>query len=222
MSVISESDVIVGYSRYVDLIRDLIGEKKVVSTGMMRERERCSEALQMASNGFKVSLVSSGDPGVYGMAGLAIELRKSMGISIPIEIVPGVTAASSAAAAMGAPLMLDFAVISLSDLLVPWEMIRQRLEAVANADLVVALYNPRSRKRVNQLEQAAEIFRKARSANTPVGIATSVGTPEQTVVFSDLGRFLEVDINMRSLVIIGNSTSRIIDSFFVTPRGYLS
>ena len=117
--------------------------------------------------------------------------------------------------------MLDFAVISLSDLLVPWDMIRKRLSAVAQADLVVALYNPRSKKRVTQLEEAAQIFRSLRSDSTPVGIATAAGSPEQSIVLTDLKHFLDFEINMRSVVIIGNSTSRIIDSFFITPRGYL-
>ena len=188
---------------------------------MMRERERCEDALRLADSGNTVSLVSSGDAGIYGMAGLAIELREKLGLAMPIEIIPGVTASTAASAAMGAPLMLDFAVISLSDLLVPWDMIRKRLHAVAQADLVVALYNPRSKKRVTQLEEAAQIFRSARSDSTPVGIATAVGSSGQSIVFSDLAHFLDLEINMRSVVIIGNSTSRIVDSFFITPRGYL-
>ena len=188
---------------------------------MMRERERCEQALTLAASGHTVSLVSSGDAGVYGMAGLAIELREKLGVVSPIEIIPGMTASTAASAAMGAPLMLDFAVISLSDLLVPWDMIRKRLSAVAQADLVVALYNPKSKKRVSQLEEAAHIFRSLRSDSTPVGIATAVGSPEQSIVLTDLKHFLDFEINMRSVVIIGNSTSRIVDSFFITPRGYL-
>lgn len=203
------------------MIADLIDGKKIVSTGMMRERERCEQALTLAASGHTVSLVSSGDAGVYGMAGLAIELREKLGVVSPIEIIPGMTASTAASAAMGAPLMLDFAVISLSDLLVPWDMIRKRLSAVAQADLVVALYNPKSKKRVTQLEEAAQIFRSLRSDSTPVGIATAVGSPEQSIVLTDLKHFLDFEINMRSVVIIGNSTSRIVDSFFITPRGYL-
>lgn len=199
----------------------MISGKKVVSTGMRQETERCEEALRLASEGLTVSLVSSGDAGIYGMAGLAIELNHRLELSVPIEIIPGVTASTAASATMGAPLMLDFAAISLSDLLVPWEMIRKRLEAIAQADLVVAIYNPRSKKRVSQLNEAAEIFRKNRSGKTPVGIATAIGSKDQTVVISDLGSFLDIEINMRSIVIIGNSTSTILDSWFVTPRGYL-
>jgi precorrin-3B C17-methyltransferase len=154
------------------------------------------------------------------MAGLALELAEAEQIDVPIEIVPGVTAASAAAAALGAPLMLDFAVISLSDLLVPWEMIRSRLQAVAGADLVVALYNPRSRKRVRHLEEAAAIFRAVRRDETPVGIVTAAGQEDETVVTTDLARLLEHEVDMRSVVIIGNSTTRLIGGRMVTARGY--
>lgn len=167
-----------------------------------------------------MSLVSSGDPGIYGMAGLALELAHHEKYDVSIEICPGVTAAGAAAAVLGAPLMLDFAVISLSDLLVPWEFIVNRLKAVAEADLVVALYNPRSKKRVRQLEEAADIFRAHRPPTTPVGIVTAAGTDEQRTVLSDLGRFLDEDITMRSIVIIGNRSSVIIDGHLITPRGY--
>ena len=151
------------------LIADLIDGKQVFSSGMTEEVERCRIALEHAAAGRNVALVSSGDPGIYGMAGLAIELAQAEGLAVPIEIIPGVTAAGAAAAALGAPLMLDFAAISLSDLLVPWETVRGRLEAVAQADLVVALYNPRSKSRVRQLEEAVAIFRAVRPGATPVG-----------------------------------------------------
>ena len=142
------------------------------------------------------------------MAGLAIEMAEAEGVHVPIEIIPGVTAASAAAAALGAPLMLDFAVISLSDLLVPWETIRRRLQAVAQADLVVALYNPRSKKRERQLQEAVEIFREFRPAETPVGVATAAGQSEQSLVVTDLEHVLEQEIGMRSVVIVGNSSTR--------------
>ncbi len=217
---ISESSVVAGYSRYLDLIRDLTQGKELVVSGMTKEKERCLAALRRAAQGEIVSLVSSGDPGIYGMAGLVLETAASENIRVPIEIVPGVTSAFAAAARVGAPLMLDFACISLSDLLVPWEGIRERLEAAARADFVVALYNPRSHKRTNQLEEAAQILRRYRSGDTPVAIGTAVGTPEEVIVCSRLDRFLDHEIGMRSLVLVGNRSSRMIHEFFVTPRGY--
>ncbi|MBI3925660.1 MAG: precorrin-3B C(17)-methyltransferase [Armatimonadetes bacterium] len=216
---VAECRVIVGYKRYLQLIADLTEGKELISTGMTREVERCRLALDRARHD-SVALVSSGDPGVYGMAGLAIELAHSEGLDVPIEIVPGVSAANAAAARLGAPLMLDFAAISLSDLLVPWDSIRQRLEAVAAADLVVALYNPRSKKRVRQLEEARSIFLQHRPPETPVGIGTSVGTPDEHIALSDLSSFLELEIGMRSLVVVGNRSSRRVGDWFLTPRGY--
>jgi precorrin-3B C17-methyltransferase len=217
---ISRSTVVVGYTRYLKMIEDLTSGKEVVASGMTHEVERCRFALSRAREGQIVSIVSSGDPGIYGMAGLAIELASAEGSRPPIEIVPGVSSAGAAAAKLGAPLMLDFATISLSDLLVSKETILQRLEAVAAADLVVALYNPRSKRRKKLLEDAAEIFSRHRPGTTPVGIGTAVGTPEERVVLSDLDHFLEEEITMRSIVLVGNRTSRCLDGWFVTPRGY--
>jgi len=217
---IASSQIVVGYKRYLDLVKDLIQGKELISSGMRAEKERCRAALEKAEAGATVALVSSGDAGIYGMAGLAVEMASSLGINVTIEIVPGVTAAGALAAKVGAPLMLDFACISLSDLLVPWEMIEQRLEAVAQADLVVALYNPRSKRRTNQLEQAGEIFRKHRPGSTPVAIGTALGTEEEVIVLADLDSFLRQEINMRSVVIIGNRSSRVIGGLFVTARGY--
>ena len=151
IEAIAESRTVVGYTPYLEAIADLTGGKELVASGMTHEVERCRQALHRAAAGEVVALISSGDAGIYGMAGLALELAEAENLHVPLEIIPGVTAASAAAAALGAPLMLDFAVISLSDLLVSWEVIRRRLEAVAAADLVVALYNPRSKKRVRQL-----------------------------------------------------------------------
>ncbi len=212
--------MVVGYKRYLELIADLTQGKELISSGMTQEKQRCLAALQRASQGETVALVSSGDAGIYGMAGLALEMASSEGIRVPVEIVPGVTSASAAAAKVGAPLMLDFACISLSDLLVPWETIRQRLEAVAQADLVVALYNPKSRRRSDQIEEAATVFRKHRPGTTPVAIGTAVGTEDEQIVLTDLEGFLSFTITMRSVVLIGNRSSKIIDGFFVTPRGY--
>lgn len=212
--------MIAGYDRYVALVADLTAGKEIIATGMTKEVARCRAALQRAAAGKTVSLVSSGDPGIYGMAGLALELAAAGGIDVPIEIVPGVSAAQALAARLGAPLMCDFAVLSLSDLLVPWETIRRRLEAVAAADLVCALYNPRSQKRTHQLDEAAAIFRRHRPGTTPVGIGTAVGTDEERILLTDLERFLALPIDMRSVVIIGNGATRRIGDWIVTPRGY--
>jgi precorrin-3B C17-methyltransferase len=201
-------------------IADLTDGKLCISTGMTREEERVQAAIEHAQKGETVAIISSGDAGVYGMAGLAIEMAHHLAPGLSIEIIPGISAANSAAAALGAPLMLDYAVISLSDLLVPWEQIRGRLEAVAAADMVVALYNPRSTKRVTQLEEAVDIFLKHRPGSTPVGIGTAISSPDQRLVMTDLGSLLSQDVNMRSIVIIGNTQSKVIDGHFVTPRGY--
>lgn len=219
-AAIAQSGIVVGYKRYLELVADLTQGKALISSGMTKEMDRCKAALDKAQQGEIVSLISSGDAGIYGMAGLALEMAEAENIAVPIEIVPGITSASATASRMGAPLMLDFAVISLSDLLVPWDVIRGRLQAVASADMVAVLYNPRSARRTEQLEEAATIFRTHRAGSTPVGIGTAVGTGEEVMVISDLDHFLQEDINMRSTVIIGNSSTRIVGTRLVTPRGY--
>ncbi len=210
----------VGYKHYLNHITDLTEGKELLSTGMRQEVDRCRAALERACQGDTVAFVSSGDAGVYGMAGLAIEMAAAHKLDVPIEIVPGISAANSAAARLGAPLMLDYACVSLSDLLMPWETIRQRVEALAGSDMVVALYNPKSTKRVCQIEEVAVIFRQHRPGGTPVGIATAVGSEEERLVLSDLDHFLGEEITMKSIVIVGNRSSKILDGWFVTPRGY--
>lgn len=217
---IRSSEVVVGYGPYVEAVADLIENQQVITSGMMKEQERVAAAIEQAKAGRRVALISSGDAGVYGMAGLAMEMVAAAGEQIEMEVLPGVTAANSAAALMGAPLMLDSATISLSDLLVPWEQIVRRLQAVAAADMVVSLYNPRSKKRVRQLAEAREIFLAQRPGTTPVGIATAVGYDDQQLVLTDLEHLLEQQIGMRSIVIIGNSSTCILDGRMVTPRGY--
>lgn len=212
--------MIVGYSRYLDNISDLIGAREVIRSGMTHEVERCRAALARAAAGQAVALISSGDPGVYGMAGLVLELIESEGPSVPVEIIAGVSAAHAVAARLGAPLMLDAAFISLSDLLAPWELIRRRLETVASADLATVLYNPRSRKRISQLDEAAAIFRRHRPGTTPVGIGTAVSTDEERIVLRTLDDFLAAEIDMRSTVVIGSSTTRRVGDWMITPRGY--
>jgi precorrin-3B C17-methyltransferase len=219
-AALREADVVAGYELYLEHVQDLLGGKTLISSGMTGEVERCRGALQAAAAGQRVALVSSGDAGIYGMAGLALEMAAAEGFSVPIEIVPGVSAASAAAAAFGAPLMLDWACLSLSDLLVDWATIRRRLEAVAAADLVLALYNPRSRTRVRQLEEASEILLRHRPGSTPVGIGTALGAPDQRLTLTTLERLCAEEVGMRSLVIVGNRTSRVEAGWFLTPRGY--
>ena len=221
VEAIAESRTVVGYTRYLETIADLTGGKQLVASGMTHEVERCRQALERAAAGEVVALISSGDAGIYGMAGLAFELAEAENLHVPVEIVPGVTAASAAAAVLGAPLMLDFAVISLSDLLLSWEVIRRRLEAVAAADLVTVLYNPRSKKRLRQLAEAVEIFRAARSGQTPVGIVTAAGQDDQSLLITDLDHLVQQEVDMRTVVIIGNRSTRRIDRWMVTARGYL-
>ena len=220
VEAIAQSDCVVGYTRYLELVEDLTAGKELIATGMTREEERCRLAIERAQAGKTVAVISSGDPGVYGMAGLVLELIASQGIALPVEICPGVTAASALAGRLGAPLACDFAVISLSDLLVPWKQIKARLEAVAGADLVVALYNPRSQKRTRQLAETAAIFRRYRPGTTPVGVGTALGSPDEEILLSDLDHFLELPIAMRSIVIVGNSSTKRIGDWLVTPRGY--
>lgn len=214
------SSVVVGYKHYLNHISDLTEGKELLSSGMRQEVDRCKLALDRAQQGATVAFVSSGDAGVYGMAGLAIEMAAAHGRDVTIEIIPGVSAANSAAARFGAPLMLDYACVSLSDLLMPWEKIRQRVEALAGADMVVALYNPKSTKRITQIEEVAAIFRQHRPGTTPVGIATAVGSADEHLLLSDLDHFLGEEITMTSIVIVGNSSSKILNGWFVTPRGY--
>ncbi|HHV77097.1 MAG TPA: precorrin-3B C(17)-methyltransferase [Syntrophothermus lipocalidus] len=218
---IEESDVIIGYKTYTALIANLTAGKKVISSGMRKEVDRCHQALDLAEAGCKVALVSSGDPGIYGMAGIMLEVAQKRNRHIPIRVVPGVTAASIAAAVLGAPLMHDFAVISLSDLLTPWEKIRLRLELCAQADLIICLYNPRSHGRTQQLTKAWQILSKYKKPETPVGIVKNAGRSDQKADLTDLGSMLSVDTDMSSVIIIGNESTYIAHGKMITPRGYV-
>ncbi len=220
VAAIERSDPVVGYTPYVESVSDLLTGKETFTSGMRQEVQRVRVALEQALAGRTVALISSGDAGIYGMAGLVMELAEADGIEVNIEVVPGVSAANAAAAAIGAPLMLDFATISLSDLLVPWEMILRRIEAVASADMVTALYNPRSKKRVRQLPEALAEFRRHRPANTPVAVVTSAGTADEQVAMATLSSTDLDAVTMRSVVIVGNSQTRMIDDRMVTCRGY--
>jgi len=212
------SDVIVGYKSYVKTIEKYAHGKEVHQFAMRKEIERCKKAIELAQEGKTVALISSGDPGIYGMAGLLLELAADIN-DIDIEILPGVSAVNAAASAFGAPLMHDFAVISLSDLLTPWEKIEKRLRAAASADFVTALYNPKSTKRNWQIRTAQDIFMQFRDPKTPVGVYIK-SNGEQNCHISDIASFLGLPIDMNTTVIIGNSQTYVADGRIITPRGY--
>lgn len=217
---IKDSQVIVGYHVYISLIEGLIAGKEVISTGMGQELARCQKALELAVLGKKVALVSSGDPGIYGMAGPFLGLAAGLSDGPDVEIVPGITAATMGAAVLGAPLMHDLAVISLSDLLTPWEVIEKRLRMAAEGDFVTVLYNPRSNGRPGYITRAREIFLLCREKETPVGIVRNAAREGQIKIITTLKELPEEDIDMFSVVIIGNSQTFISGEFIITPRGY--
>ncbi|HET6419743.1 MAG TPA: cobyric acid synthase, partial [Geobacteraceae bacterium] len=222
---IESAEVVVGYTTYLKLVEPLLGGKEIFSSGMTKETERCREAVRLASDGRTVALVSGGDAGIYGMAGLALELANdpaSAPLAAPeIVIVPGISALQAAASVLGAPLMHDFAVISLSDLLTPWEMIEKRLEAAAAADFVTVLYNPRSKGRTRHIDLAREILLAARSPRTPIGIVRNACRDGEEKIVTTLADMPIDRIDMFSLVIIGNSAT-FVDRHgkMITPRGY--
>ncbi len=219
---IEDSEIIVGYNTYIALIRDRIGDRPVVGNGMRQEVERCQKAVELAAEGKKVAVISSGDPGVYGMAGLVLELAQKMPEDVrpECEIIPGLTAANTSAAALGAPLMHDYAVISLSDLMTPWELIKKRAKLAAEGDFVIAIYNPKSRGRADYLNQIRDIVMKYRKPETPVGIVRKAGRPGMNWTVSTLEKLPEEDVDMQSTVIIGNSNTYVADGRMITPRGY--
>jgi len=219
---IEESDMVIGYKLYLEQVAELTEGKEVVASAMGKEVERCRRALDEARSGKKVALVSGGDPGIYGMAGLLFQVAGEDENRVEIEVVPGVTAAGAAAAVLGAPLMHDFAVISLSDLLTPWEQIEKRLAAAAAADFVMVIYNPRSRGRSDYLARAGEIILTHRQEKTPVGIVRGAGRIDQQqwhTTLGELSSYLEV-VDMASLVIVGNSSTYREGDKMITPRGY--
>lgn len=222
INAIQESDIIVGYNTYIALIKDRIADKEIVGNGMRQEVDRCQKAVDLAVEGHKVAVISSGDPGVYGMAGLVLELiqKNSEGKRPKCEIIPGLTAANTAAAALGAPLMHDYAVISLSDLMTPWEQIQKRARLAAEGDFVIAIYNPKSRERTTYLNQIRDIVLQFRKPETPVGIVRKAGRPGMNWTISTLEKLPEEAVDMQSTVIIGNSNSYIADGHIITPRGY--
>lgn len=228
VEVLSSVEVVAGYTTYLDLIRPLIQDKEIIGTAMKKEVERVEAAISTAMNGRVCAIISGGDAGVYAMAGLVFEICAKRNIrldqegknSLFIEVVPGIPALAAGAALLGAPLTHDFAAISLSDLLTPWETIEKRLEAAAAADFVIVLYNPKSKKRDWQLEAARQIILKSRGKDTPVGVTTGAMRDNQSVEICTLETLDKADVGMQTAVFIGNSSTFTYDGRMITPRGY--
>ncbi len=218
---IARSEVVIGYQTYIQLIEAFLSQKEVIASGMTTEVDRVRKALSLAKAGKIVALISSGDAGIYGMAGLVGEmLGQPTGDTPDIEIIPGVPALAATAALLGAPLSGDFAAISLSDYLVSWAEISRRLALASQADFVIVLYNPKSRQRQQELTKAREIIRQYRSPSTPVGIVTNAYRQNQQVTVTDLAHLLDYEVGMTTTDIIGNSTTSVSNNWMVTPRGY--
>ncbi len=220
---IRKAEVVVGYTTYIELVRPLLSSRqKILSTGMRKEIERCRMAVEYAVNGSRVALVCSGDPGIYGLSGLAFELMERFyGASVArINVIPGISALNACSSLLGAPLVHDFAVISLSDLLTPWGRISRRIEAAAIGDFVIVFYNPRSKRRQGHLKKATDIILKYRSGRTPAGVVRRAMRQGQSTEVTTLSRICSLSIDMQSTVIIGNSESYISHGKIITPRGY--
>ncbi|MBD2015980.1 precorrin-3B C(17)-methyltransferase [Microcoleus sp. FACHB-53] len=224
-TAISRADVVIGYSLYIDLITPVLRPGQIVEAlPITQERQRAERAIELAQWGLTVAVVSSGDCGIYGMAGLVLEELRAQGWdgkTPGVQVFPGITALQSAASRVGAPLMHDFCAISLSDLLTPWEMIEKRLIAAAQADFVTALYNPRSRTRTEQIATARAIFLKYRKPMTPVALVRSAYRQEEQITLTTLEKLLEAPIDMLTTVLIGNESTRTHGDWMITPRGYL-
>lgn len=223
-AALTQCEAVIGYQLYVDLIQPLLQPQQIVEASpITQEVQRAERAIALAERGLNVGVISSGDSGIYGMAGLVLEClsRKGWNGETPqVEVLPGITALQALAARVGAPLMHDFCAISLSDLLTPWPVIVKRLEAAAAADFVVALYNPRSRTRLKGIEQAQEIFLKYRSMDTPVALARSVYRPEEVIHLTTLEKLEVTMIDMLTVVLIGNQSTFLHKHYLITPRGY--
>ncbi|MDM8536427.1 precorrin-3B C(17)-methyltransferase [Desulfobacterales bacterium HSG17] len=228
---LTNSDHIIGYGLYIDLLRPVLGNQKLSSGAMQKEVERVTLAVDAALSGERVALVSSGDAGVYAMAGLVFEICRAREISITmndqvfqegigIRIIPGISALNAAASLLGAPLSHDFCTISLSDLLTPWETIETRLHAAGSADFVTVIYNPKSKKRDWQLKKSLSILGQYRSAETPIGMVRQAMREDQEICISTLKTFNDEAIDMKTVVIVGNRHSFIYEGAMVTPRGY--
>lgn len=213
---IEESNIVVGYNKYIDMIKPLVENKELFSTGMRGEEARCRKALELSKEDNTVALISTGDSGIYGMAGLILQMQKDENV----EIITGVTASSAAGSVVGAPLMHDNCNISLSDLMTPYELIKKRVRNAADADMIISLYNPRSKGRPHYLREAIEIIKEYRDLNTPVAVVRHALRDGQEYKLFNLENFDEEVVDMFSIIIVGNSQSFVKEGKFITPRGY--
>ena len=218
LRALESCDVIAGYGVYVDLVKPLLPDKEYLVTPMRKEADRCRMAIDAALTGKAVAMISSGDAGVYGMAGLIYELAE--GKDVEIEVIPGVTAALSGGAVLGAPLTHDFAVISLSDLLTPWDKIEKRLDCAAEADLCMVIYNPASHRRADYLRQACQIVLRHASPETVCGVVRNIGREGEMMQLMTLKELAEYPADMFTTVFIGNRQTKVVGGRMVTPRGY--
>ena len=224
--VLVASDHVIGNGTYLDQIESLIDGQNIIRSSMGKEVDRAQKAVELAKNSV-VSIISGGDANVYGMAGLVLEVAENSGSEVDIEVLPGVTAITASASVLGAPIVNDFAVISLSDLLTPWDVIEKRLEAAANADFIISLYNPKSRQRNSNFTRAIEIIKKHKADSVTVGLVkNALRDSDEEAIVTTLGEVLEYDdwVDMRTTILIGNSESRIWETnskeLIITPRGY--
>lgn len=221
IQALQKSDVVIGYKYYFQFIQPYLKENAIcIDTGMKREKDRARQAFEQAEQGQTVCVISSGDSGIYGMAPLVYEMKKERGSSVEIEVLPGISAFQKAASLLGAPIGHDFCIISLSDLMTPWEKIEKRIFAAASADFITAIYNPKSVGRYWQLNRLKEIFLQERDPKTPVGYVRQAGREEENIHITTLGDFDPEDVDMFTIVLIGNSQSYVWDNKFITPRGY--
>lgn len=212
---IENSDVIVGYNKYIDMIKELVEGKELYSTGMMGEEARCKQALEL-SREKNVALISTGDAGIYGMAGLILEMKTDENV----EIIPGLTASSAAGSVVGAPLMHDNCNISLSDLMTPYDEIKKRVKFAAESDFIISLYNPKSKGRPHYLRECIDIIKEFRQETTPVAVVKHALRDGQEATLTTIGEFDDSIVDMMSIVIVGNTKSFYKDGSFITPRGY--
>ena len=219
VAALEQSDVIVGYTVYIDLVKEYFSDKVFLTTPMRKEVDRCVMAFEEAKKGQTVSMICSGDAGVYGMAGLIYEISERYP-DVEIEIIPGVTAAIGGASVLGAPLIHDFCLISLSDLLTPWEKIQARLLGASQADFVICLYNPSSHKRHDYLQKACDLMMTYKSPDTVCGIVSNIAREGESSRVITLKELRDTKVDMFTTVFIGNSQTKVINGKMVTPRGY--